>query len=273
MWWRWQGKILFICILCVVYVRVTCVASSTRSPPPSSALPALRKSPTAASPSAGSKGKSGTRSRSKSPFRSFRWKKSSSKNQLATGSDGGAAAASDEEVSTYDDEGCISLLIRKSNRCTGPYYTITTTTITINCFSISVSASRVNGIDVVSSSPCYSFILTLLSLLRVGCHFLLLAGLMGVPLSALVVFHLLFKFFLFFPSLVSADLTNTAVAIAPAVFAFWQSVAVPQLAQMTLSRPRWTANTSGNRLPKKPQIAPGTKSTPFCAMENWPFSK
>ena len=211
---------MFICILCVVYVRVTCVASSTRSPPPSSALPALRKSPTAASPSAGSKGKSGTRSRSKSPFRSFRWKKSSSKNQLATGSDGGAAAASDEEVSTYDDEGCISLLIRKSNRCTGPYYTITTTTITINCFSISVSASRVNGIDVVSSSPCYSFILTLLSLLRVGCHFLLLAGLMGVPLSALVVFHLLFTFFLFFPSLVSADLTNTAVAIAPAVFAF-----------------------------------------------------
>lgn len=84
---------LSVCYLCCA--DTPRVAASSRSARPS----ASSRTPTTTSASP-PKGK-GSRSRSKSPFRSFRWKKSS-KSQLASG------GASDDEAAYDDDEGCIS---------------------------------------------------------------------------------------------------------------------------------------------------------------------
>jgi len=77
--------------MCLLYVVAVVVASRRTGRPTST-----RSTP--ASPSKGQKGTS-LRSRSKSPFRSFRWKKSS-KSQLAQT----VASASDDEANYDDDE-------------------------------------------------------------------------------------------------------------------------------------------------------------------------
>lgn len=86
-----KGKIIDADVFVVV---VGVVVASSRTGRPTS----TRSTP--ASPSKGQKGTS-QRSRSKSPFRSFRWKKSS-KSQLPQT----VASASDDEANYNEDEGC-----------------------------------------------------------------------------------------------------------------------------------------------------------------------